>query len=256
MDGFAGHNLNAQPSIVQVLDVNGTTSKGRNELDIARVEQIVVFALESSVGLLLNLENDVASLDARSLVALASELDLGAVSDAAVDVNMKNFPVHNRLLSVALSASVLLLDELSLAAAVGADRLEPLDHGAHLAHHGLHAVAVAARTPTDSSFLASNAVALGANDGTLQCQLRDLALVDIFQRHLVNMVDCTCFRGAALLHAAKHSAETAAEAAATEELGEEILGCHTAAGSAFEALLAILVIKSALLGIREDFVRG
>ena len=42
------------------------------------------------MGLLLNLKDDVTSLDARSLVTLTAELNLGAAANALVDVNVKD----------------------------------------------------------------------------------------------------------------------------------------------------------------------
>jgi hypothetical protein len=73
----------------------------------------------------------------------------------------------------------------------------------------------------------------------------------------VGVVDGTSFRGAALLHPAKHAAEATTKAtSAAEELGEQVFGGHASTSSALQAGLTILVICGALLGVRQDFVGG
>lgn len=181
MNCLARENVNAQPSIIEVLDVYGATGKCSDEFDLATVKEIVLFPDEARVGLLLDLEHDVAGLDSRGLVALALEFDAGSALNSPVNMDVQNLAVDYRLLAVALLASVLLVDDLALAVAVGAGRLEALDHGAHLAHHVLHTMAVTAVATTDGALLATAAFALSADDGALQSQLRDLAPIDVLQ---------------------------------------------------------------------------
>lgn len=248
-NGLTRENINGEPPVVEVLDVDGTTGKGSDELDVANIEQVVFPTGEAGVRLLLNLENDIASLDTRRLVTLTSELDLGAASNTLVDVDVEDLAVDGSLLSVALFASVLLLDDLTLSVAVGADSLESLDHRTHLAHHGLHAVTITARAALDSALLATKTLALGADDGPLKSELRDLAAVDVLEGDLVSVVDGSGL-GRATVHAAasKHAAKTSSKAASAEELGKQVLGGHaTTAGTALEAGLAILIIDLALL---------
>jgi len=249
-NGLTRENINGEPPVVEVLDVDGTTGKGSDELDVANIEQVVFPTSEAGVRLLLNLENNIASLDTRRLVTLTSELDLGAASNTLVDVDVEDLAVDGSLLSVALFASVLLLDNLTLSVAVRADSLESLDHRTHLAHHGLHAVAITARAALDSALLATKTLALGADDGPLKSELGDLAAVDILEGDLVSVVDGSGL-GRATVHAAaasKHAAKTSSKAASAEELGKQVLGGHaTTAGTALEAGLAILIIDLALL---------
>jgi hypothetical protein len=157
-------DVNSEPSVVEVLNVDGTTSQSCNKLNIAVVKQIVFTTGETSMRLLLNLENNVAGLNTRCLVTLASELDLGTAADTLVNVDMEDLAVDGGLLSITLLATVLLLDDLTLSVTVGADSLEALDHGTHLAHHGLHTVAVTARASLDSTFLSTKTFALRADD--------------------------------------------------------------------------------------------
>jgi hypothetical protein len=225
-----------------VLNVDLTTRKSGKKIDLGVVEQVVVLALETGVGLLLDLENDVSGFDARQLVTLAAELNAVAGLDTAVDVDVEDLSLDDGLLSVALLASVAVTDDLSLTLAVGADGLETLDHRTHLAHHVLHTAAVTASALLDSTFLSTTAIALGANDRLLQCKLGDLALVDVFERNLVDVGDCACLLRALLAHAAAEHT-TKGTAAAAKELCEEVLGCHTASTTTLlETLLAKLVV--------------
>ena len=168
--------------------------------------EIVTLAVKSRMRLLLNLKDDIAGFYAWRLVAIAAELDFGAASDTTVDVNVKHFPVDHCLLSVALLASILLLDNLTLAIAIGTHGLEPLDHGAHLAHHGLHTVAVAASAAPYSTLLSASTGALRADNRSLERELGYLALVDVLQRDLVRVVNGARLWGAPVLHPAEHTA--------------------------------------------------
>lgn len=238
-----------------MLNVDSTTGKRSDEINIAVVEKVIFLASKSSMRLLLDLEDNVTSLNAWSLVTLAPELDLGAAANTPVNVDMEDLSVHDGLLAVALLALILLLDNLTLAITVGADSLETLDHGAHLAHHGLHTVTITAGTSLNSTLLATMTVALWADNRPLQGQLGDLPAVNILERNLMSVMDGTGLRGSSLVHAAKHAAKTTSKAATAEELRKEILSGHTAAAStSLEAGLAILIVELSLLGVGKDFV--
>jgi hypothetical protein len=239
-----------------MLNEDSPASQSSNEVDLCVVEQVVIATGKSGMRLLLDLEDNVARDNTGSLVALATELDLGAALDTAIDVNMENLAVDYSLLAHALLASVLVLDGLAFAVAVWADGLESLDHGTHLAHHGLHAVTVAPGASFYGTLLAAAAFALGADDRTLEGELGDLAAIDILEGYVVSVEDgLRLLRTTLLAHAAEHAAQTAAEAAAAEELSEEVLCGHTtAASTTFQAGFAILIVNRALLGIREYLI--
>jgi len=231
-----------------VLNVDGTTSKSGQKIDLGLVEEVVALALEASVRLLLNLELNVTGLNARHLVTLTAEVDLGTALDTLVDVDVQNLALNSRLLSVALLAAVLLANNLTLSVAVGADSLEALDHGTHLAHHHLHTLTVAACACLDGALLTTATIALGAQDGLLQGELRDLALVHVLERDLVDVVNGAGLLGARITTTAHAAAEHSAEAttAAAEELREEILGVHATAHAALlDSFFTILIVELA-----------
>lgn len=145
-DNLARSDRHGQPPVVKVFNVKSSTAERGEKVDLSVVEQVIVLALESGVGLLLNLEDDISRHNARELVTFAAELDLVAILDTAVDVNVKDLALNNGLFTVTVAAAVLLTDDLSFTVAVRADGLEALDHWAHLAHHGLHTRTVTAGT--------------------------------------------------------------------------------------------------------------
>lgn len=254
-DNLAGQDLDSQPALVKVLNIDGTAGERSKKVDLGVVVEVVTLALEASVRLLLNLELHITGLDARHLVTLASEVDLGAALHTLVDVNVEHLALDDGLLAGALLALVLLADLLTLTVAVGADGLESLDHGTHLAHHGLHTLALAALASLHSTLLTTAAITLGADDALLQGKLGNLAAVDVLERDLVNVVDGASLLGAGVATAehAAHAAESSASTAAAEELCEQVLGSHASAAAhstaLLETLLTILVVDLALLGV-------
>ncbi len=237
-----------------MLDVNDTAGQGCDEVDVAFEVQVVALANEARVGLFCDVDNNVTGLDTRSLIAVASELDTGAVLHAAVDVELKDLSVANRLLSGTLLAAVLVPNNLALAVAVGTGGLESLDHRTHLAHHGPHTVAVTSGAAADGALLASTAFALGADDRPLQSQFGSLTTVDVLERDLHFMSNGLSLGGSTVLHAAEHASQPPAETAPAEELGEQVLGSHAGAAAAFQASLAILIVDLTLIRIGKDLV--
>ena len=157
-DHLARGDVHGQPSVVQVLNVDSTASKRGKQVNLSVVEEVVVFALESRVGLLLDLEDDITGQRAGHLVTLAAELDLVAVTHTFVDMDVQHLTLNNGLLTIALLATVLVLDDLSFTVTVRADSLETLNHRSHLAHHGLHTAAVTASALFDSTLLTTTTI--------------------------------------------------------------------------------------------------
>lgn len=239
-----------------MLNIDGTSSQSGNQLDFTSVKKVVILSGEACVRLLLYLEDNITSLNTRSLVTLASELDLGAALDAPVDVDVENLSVNGGLLAVALLAAILILDNLAFTIAVGADSLEALNHGAHLAHHGLHTSTVTARALANGTILSSKAVALGADDGSLQRKLGNLATVDILERNFVGVVDGASLGRSAVLHATTKHATHSAKATTAKELSKQVFSSHAASATrtTLETGFTILIVDLTLLGVGKDLV--
>ena len=157
-DNLAGGDGDGHPALIKVLDVDGTTGQSSEQVDLGVVEQVVVLALEAGVGLLLNLENNITGENTRHLVTLTTELNLVPVTNTLVDVDVENLALDNGLLTAAALAAILVADYLTLTVTVRADSLETLDHGTHLAHHGLHTATLAARAVLDGTVLTTAAI--------------------------------------------------------------------------------------------------
>lgn len=238
-----------------MLNTKGTATKSRKQIDISLVEEVVALAREPLVGLLLDFKDNVSGHDIGHLVTLPAELDLVAILDTLVNVDVKHLALHNGLLAAAALAAVLVADDLTLTITVRADGLEALDHRTHLAHHALHTGTTTAVTRLDRTLFTTAAIAARADDRFLQCQLRDLATVDILQVDLVHMVDGTGLLRASVPHSTTEHA-TKGTPTAAEELCKEILSAHSTSGtSALQAFFTQLVIDRTLLRIRQDFVR-
>lgn len=164
-----------------------TTSKSGKQVNLRVIEQIVFLALEPGVRLRFDNKDNVARNDVRTLITFALKYDFGAILYTLIDMNVEHLALGNDLLSVTVLASVLLTNLLAFSVTVGADSLESLNHWAHLSHHGLHASTIAAGTFLNSSLLSSATVTLRADDILLECELRNLALIDILETDLVDV---------------------------------------------------------------------
>lgn len=156
---LAGEDLDGQPAVVEVLNVDCTAGQCGQQVDLGLVGQVVTRTVETSMRLLLDLEDNIASLETWALVALALELDLLAALDALVDVHVQDLALDSRLLTLAGFAPVLIADGFALAVTVVAGCLETLDHRTHLSEHCAATLAITGTTSLDSAFLASTAIA-------------------------------------------------------------------------------------------------
>lgn len=150
-----------------MLDVNGATSEGGQEVNLRAIEEIVILPLEPGVWLGLNLKLNVAGLNARDLITFAREIDLLSILHTSVDVNVQHLAFDGSLLALAGAAPILVTDHLAFAVAIWADGLESLNHRPHLAHHQLDTTALTASAFLDSAFLSSSSVTGGADDALL-----------------------------------------------------------------------------------------
>jgi hypothetical protein len=166
-----------------------TTSQSSEQVNLGAIEQVILLALESGVFLLFDNENDISGYNVWALITLSIKDDLGPVLHSLIDMDMQDLALLDDLLSVAVLALVLLPDGLSLSITVGTNGLESLNHWTHLAHHGLGTHSVTGTALLDRTLLASASITLRAQDVLLESEFRDLALVEIFERNLVDVDD-------------------------------------------------------------------
>ena len=126
---FAGRLRHDERAAVQMADDELEAAQSLRDVERVRHEEVVVVACEHVVLGLLEDDDEVTGLDAARLgVALAAEGDLLAVLHALVDGHLELLLVLDGLLAHALLAAVLLVDDLALAGAIAAHRLDLLHH--------------------------------------------------------------------------------------------------------------------------------
>jgi hypothetical protein len=167
-DWVSREDVDCQPPVIKMLNVDGTTSQSRQEINFSVIEEIIVLALESWVWFLLNFKLNVAREHPRHLITFTSEIDLVACLDPSIYMDVQDFAFYHGFLSQASLAPVFLANRLTLALAVRTDSLESLYHRAHLPHHSLHTGAIAARAGLHGAFFATAAFAGWADYGFLQ----------------------------------------------------------------------------------------
>jgi len=167
-DWVSREDVDCQPPIVKVLNVNGATSQSGQEVNFGVIEEVIVLALESWVWFLLNFKLNVTREHPRHLITFAAEIDLMPCFDPSIYMDVQDLAFHDGFLSHASLAPILLANHFALALAVWADSLESLYHRAHLPHHSLHTSAIAARASLHSAFLTTTAIAGWADYGFLQ----------------------------------------------------------------------------------------
>lgn len=139
------------------------------DVDRVRHEQVVVVAAKCLVVFALKHYNQIACICTRILITLASERNLLTVVHALVDRHLVHFLLLDCLLAVALFASVLLVDELTLAAAIATYRLHLLNHArTELLELHYKTAAFARRTRLGRACFATRSFAAFANNRSLE----------------------------------------------------------------------------------------
>ena len=116
-------------------------------------------------------ELNVSCKNSRHLVSFSSEIDFVAILNTFVDVHMKYFSLDDGFLAVASLASVFVPDDLAFSLAIWAHGLKSLDHRPHLAHHGLHPSAIAARALFYGTLFSPTALTCRTDDGFMKSKL-------------------------------------------------------------------------------------
>ena len=243
-------DLDEDGAVVEVLDDEGSTGEGGEEVNLDLGIKVVALPLERLVRLLLDHNDDVARLDPRRLVRLARERDCLALLHPLVDEDLEDLALIDDLLPNARLAAVLGVDDLALAVAVAALLLDLLHHWAKLAEDDLDPLSVAAVARLDGALLAALALALRAQDVLLQRELGRLALVKVLERDLDAVHEILALLRALGSSASARSSAAEEASAAAEELREQVLRVHAAATTATaagETVLAVHIVHLSLL---------
>jgi hypothetical protein len=113
------------------------------------------------------------------LVGLTLKGDGLTLLHTAVDVNLEDLALVDDLLTVAVLAAVLGVDDLALTVTVAALLLHLLDHRAELTEDDLDTLTLAALASLDGALLSTLTLALATEDVLLEGELRGLALVEV-----------------------------------------------------------------------------
>ena len=154
-----------------------STSECTQEIDFDFGPQIVFLPLESFMWLLFDDNDHIPRNRVRRLVALTRESDVLTTSHPLVNVDLEHLLLLNSLLAGACFASVFVVDNLALTAAVAARLLNLLNHRTHLANDHPNTATTARGALLDSAFLPAMTIALRANNIASESELRSLALV-------------------------------------------------------------------------------
>lgn len=181
LNALARVDLDPQDPVVQMLNVELSSSQSRQQVDLGLDDQVVPVPLEPRVLLLLDDKDDITRLDTRSLVALAGELDLVSTLHTLVDVNLEDLALLRRLLGVTRPTLVLGVHNLSGSVTFTTGLLNLLDHRSELTQVNLDTLSLTSATLLDGTLLSTESVA-GLADGRFgKGELLDLSLVEIFE---------------------------------------------------------------------------
>lgn len=184
LDNFPSHSLDDQCSLVKRFDCFLHACESLRECDVHLHDQVLSTSLERVVSLLVEDNDDVAGLEAGLLVALAGEGDLLTVGHALVHLDLENLPLTVDFSSIALFASQLGINSLSLA-------MTFLTHGLDLLHHAgpelldpdLHPAAATVGALLHRARLAAHTLARVADDILLEGELPGGPVVHVLQGH-------------------------------------------------------------------------
>jgi hypothetical protein len=246
LDDLTGFILDSNFGSVQVRYDEVNARQRFLQGDLLLHQQVGSLALKLLMGLLLRNDNDITGLHAWELIGLAVEGVLVVVGRSLVDNCFKHLLLFDNLLAIASLALVLLVDNLTLTAALVARALGLTVHArSEHGHFHDHATSLAAIALFDSTFLATNTVASTANALSVYCNLGSLARIDLFkgQFDLVHY-GLALFGACLLLSSATHAEETA----------EQVIHATCVGTALLEPIFSILIVEIALLLIGEALV--
>lgn len=226
---------------VQMCQDEIDSGQGFKKRDLLLNQEISTSALELSIGLFLDLDDNITGLDAWILISLPVEDVFLSVGCTLVNLDFNDLLLLNDLLAIASLALIFLADDLALSTAfVARLGLLRVHTRSKLLHNSPHTLSSANAAGSNSTGLASLAFALGADTVSADSDLLSLAIVKVSKSSLNGMKDrlglLRSLRLATTAAHAKHAAEEIAH-----------VGAATAALS--ETFLTIVVVHLTLLRV-------
>ena len=156
------------------------TSECLEQRDLFFHQKVSTTTLESIVGLLLDLNDDITGLDIREFISLAMEDVFLTVGSALIDLDLEDLLVLDHFLSIAILALVFLVDDLTLTIAIiaWASTLRVHARSQHL-HNSSHTATLAGTARSNCSSFASETIALAANAITVNGNFGLFAIIEV-----------------------------------------------------------------------------
>ena len=117
LNDFTWLVLDADLLAIQMGQHEVDTGQGLKQRDLLLDQEVSASALELSVGLLLDLDDDITGLDAWVFVSLTMEDVFLTVRCTLIDLDLNDFLLLNDLLAIASLALIFLIDDFTLALA-------------------------------------------------------------------------------------------------------------------------------------------
>ena len=179
-EDLSRRDIDDQSAIIQMLDSKLSAAECSEEVHLCFIDKIIILALETIMRLLLDDNDDIPRRNPWRLVALSVERDGLSTLHALVDMHLQNLLLLDRLLSAAMLALVLVVDDLAGSIAVIARLLKLLHHGTNLTERDLDTLTLAVRALFYSTLLSATTVAFLADATASESKFCCLSLVNIF----------------------------------------------------------------------------
>lgn len=243
LDDLTRIGADNQLTTVQMSDGLGETTKSFRQRNLHLHRKIGTLASEDVVLLDGDVEHDITSLAAGSLIGHAIDYNRISILHALLHEGLHRLGLADDLVAVAFLAAKRRIDSLALTATFAARTLRLADHVAHSLDVDGVATALAGVAADLATISATLALTLGTDDLVSNAILGGLAVVGILEGN----GDLSVVVGGA-------TRTSGLSGTAAEEGAEQIGGIRTGTGAVLESLLAVLVVDLSLLGIGEGLV--
>jgi hypothetical protein len=232
-DDVSGRHSNVKSPFVEVHDGEGTSGESGEEIDFDFTEEIVTLALEEFVRLLFDHNYDVSGFYSWCLIGFSRESNGLTFLHSSVDVNFEYLAFVDDLLSVAVLASILGVDDFTFTVTIVTGLLDLLNHRTELTKNDLDSLSFTRTTSLDGTFLSSLSFTFPAEDVLLKREFRSFPLVQIFERNLDAVYEIFTLPGSLRSSTSSPSRSSSSEesSSSTEQLREQILRIHSSHSS-------------------------